>query len=185
MPRAPRREKAALLFNWISASTEEALILDWICFLIPGTLDLIHWTKYWGVHTGLIKPKCLNPGDSGALHLLYLKKEPLSHNDEITETTSTSQAILWTPTVKVKEDTPCYAPLLHWDIPACVFMYVWRATEQKTSHGTALRYYIQLLLHLLTFSTVTNSKTHKPIAMRYNGPIRSPPLSCESCLHHI
>lgn len=67
-----------------------------------------------------------------------------------TETSSTSQALLRTQTVKVKEDKPCYAPSLHKDISVCVCVHVcvkgvWQVFEGAykiiTLHSTQILYW--------------------------------------------
>lgn len=51
-------------------------------------------------------------------------------------------APVWIPTVRVKEDKPCYAPVPHGDITACVCACVWERCVSPTgrsikSHCTA------------------------------------------------
>lgn len=88
-----------------------------------------------------------------------------------TETTSTSRALHWTQTVKVKEDKPSYGLSLHRDVSACVCLCVGHEKGHiKLSHSSTHRHNIELLL--FTVSTVTASSAHKLIALKNNAPLK-------------
>lgn len=87
------------------------------------------------------------------------------------ETSTSGRAILYIQTVKVREDKCCYAPLAHRDFSLSPYVRKvcvrYLKEHIKSSHCTVPRYYTEP--HLLTFSSITSSNTHKPTAMKNNA----------------